>query len=527
MIRNPIIPGFNPDPSIVRVGEDYYIATSSFSYFPGMPIYHSRDLVNWELINYAIKRPEDLPLTPSHISGGLFAPTLRYHDGKFYLIVVNMSTFTTYVVTADDPAGEWSKPHHLPIMFDPDLFWDDDGKCYVTYAQMANTKIGEPHIFCRELDTEKWEMTGEEQGLWTGALYYATAPEAPHLYKINGWYYLLIAEGGTEHYHAATIARSRELFGPYEGYHGNPILTHRHLSNLHPICNVGHADLVETQNGEWYMVCLASRIYGGYHKNMGRETFIAPVIWEDEWPVVSPETGKVEFTYPAPNLPAHPFAEKPSRDDFDGDALALEWNFLGTPTENTCSLEGGKLCINAHGSIRPVPTDVKVDEAAKDADYTAVGFVGRRQQHINFDAMTRIEYEPSGNGFAGLAIIQNNFAGMSIEIALKDGKKVIRAVKNAARQVGSFPRMSTEVETTVLGEVEWSGDSAVLAIRAEGQSHSFRYGADESSLQPLFEGLHGGYIGSETSGGFVGAYIGMFCSECGNASFDWFEYEGR
>ncbi len=527
MLKNPIIPGFNPDPSVVRVGEDYYLATSSFSYFPGIPIYHSRDMANWEHIGYAFNRPDELPLSPGYISGGLYAPTLRYHDGLFYVIVVNMSRFETYIVTASDPAGEWSAPHKLPILFDPDLFWDDDGKCYITYAAMRATVLGEPHIFTRELDLNSWELVGEEHGLWTSALYDASSPEAPHLYKKDGWYYLLIAEGGTEHYHAVTIARSRELFGPYEGYRGNPILTHRHLSNLHPICNVGHADLVELHTGEWYAVFLGSRIYGGYHKNMGRETFAAPVIWEDEWPVISPDTGKCEFEYPNP-LPEQPFAVAPSRDEFDGDALGLEYNFLGSPSSDVCKLENSRLTINAIGDIRSRGEGVRSLDPRREFEAYALGFVGRRQQHMSFDATAKIEFEPAETSYAGLAIVQNNFAGMSIELAKKDGKTVLRAVKNAAWQVGEIIDMRIEFATEVLAEVEWPHSSAVIAIRADGQSHSFWCGEDESSLKPLYEGFFGGYIGSETSGGFVGAYIGMFCSGKGNsASFDWFEYLGK
>ncbi len=531
MIHNPIIPGFNPDPSIVRVGDDFYLATSSFSYFPGIPLYHSRDLEHWELVNYAFTNPDYLPLAPDGISGGLFAPTLRYHDGKFYLIVVNMSVLTTYIVTADDPRGEWSEPHKFPMLFDPDIFWDDDGSCFITYAgSMMPGGNDKYRIVHRELDLEKWELVGEEYGLWTSALVDASAPEAPHIYHVGDWYYLMIAEGGTEHYHAVTIARSRTLHGPYEGYRGNPILTHRHLSNMHPICNVGHADLVELKDGSWYAVFLGSRIYGGYHKNMGRETFIAPVVWEDGWPVISPETGKCEFTYPSSDLPAHPFPEKPARDDFDGEKLSLEWNWLGTPANTPTRLEDGKLVIRAEGTIRPefVKPDIEmIMQGGMKFTPHALGFLGRRQQHMSFEAKTHIEFAPTAGSFAGLAIIQNNYAGMSIELAEKDGRRVLRAVKHAAWQEGeSFTDMQIKSETEVLAEVEWEHDCAVLEIKAAGQSHSFLYGEDEEHLRPLYEGLDGGYIGSETAGGFVGAFIGMFASgDGGEAKFDWFEYK--
>ena len=267
LITNPVLRGFYPDPSICRVGEDYYMVTSSFAYYPGVPVFHSRDLRHWEQLGHVLTRPSQLPLDCRHISGGIYAPTLRYHDGLFYMITTNVDGIGDFIVTAKDPAGPWSEMHVLKDVpgIDPSLMWDDDGTCYMCGNEWGS---GEPVLWAAVLDTETFTL-GERHMLWGGALHDCHAPEAPHLYKKDGWYYLMIAEGGTEYFHAVTIARSRSVFGPYTGFEGNPIVTHRHLGKDFPISNVGHADLVETQSGDWYMVLLGSRLVDG-HRILGR-----------------------------------------------------------------------------------------------------------------------------------------------------------------------------------------------------------------------------------------------------------------
>ena len=513
-IQNPILRGFNPDPSIVRVGDDFYIATSSFSYFPGIPIYHSRDLVNWRRAGYAFSRADFLPLTPDRVSGGLFAPTLRYHGGLFYVIVANMSVLRTYVVTAEDPAGPWSAPHELPLMFDPDLFWDG-GVCYVSYASFSPNF--RHRIVHRRLDTDKWEMTGDETDLWGGALVGAASPEAPHLYKIGDYYYLLIAEGGTEHHHAVTVARSKSVNGPFEGYSGNPILTHRHLSRLHPICNVGHADLVELKDGSWYAVFLGSRLIEGYHKNMGRETFLAPVIWEDGWPVIAPKTGKCEWTYPAPNLPAHPFPTQ--AEGFDVGAPGSDWNFLGTPVGGFWRLDGKNLLLRAVAeSIRPADLEklrfrLPRGNEAPEIVPRALSFVGRRQEHASFAAGVDVDFEPADAQSAGLVVLQHNFNELTVELAREDGRKIARCVKHRVTTVGGPFDGALEREETVLGTAELPAGTARLEIRGSGQTYSFFAGGI-----PVAEGVRADFLGSETAGGFVGAYIGVFATGNGTES---------
>jgi len=330
IFHNPILPGCYPDPSICRVGEDYYLVTSTFEYFPGLPIFHSRDLVHWHQIGHVLDRASQLPLDEVRPSGGLYAPTIRFSNGTFYVIntlVDGKTKSGNFIVTARDPAGPWSEPDWLEAAqgIDPSLFFEDNGKVwYVGTRLRANREYeGHTEIWLQELDLSSMQLVGEIYILWDGALKKAIWAEAPHIYKIHGLYYLMIAEGGTAHNHAVTIARSDKLSGPYEVNPRNPILTHRHLGLDYPIVGTGHADLVETQTGEWWLVCLAMRPYGGYFYNLGRETFLVPVRWEEGWPVVSPGIGRVELTYPAPNLPEHPWPEIPARDDFDTSALAF------------------------------------------------------------------------------------------------------------------------------------------------------------------------------------------------------------
>ncbi len=547
LIHNPIIPGFNPDPSIVRVGDDYYIATSSFSFFPGIPIYHSRDLVHWEQISYAFTNPDWLPLEPTRVSSGLYAPTLRYHEGLFYVIVCNNSVSKTYVVTAEDPKGPWSEPHVLPATFDPDLFWDEDGTCYLSenlthsFPGRDKADIGDMKIGMAVLDTEKWEL-GEIIPVWTGALFNAISPEAPHIYKKDGYYYLLISEGGTEYYHAVTIARSRNILGPYEGYDGNPILTMRHLRHNYPIVGTGHADMVETPSGEWYIVFLGYRIYGGYHKNMGRETFIAPMIWEEGWPVVFPDTGKCEWTYKAPKgVEPCPFVPELKRDEFNAPDLALCWNSLGTPNNNIYRLADSRLYLRAAKTpVRPFENErnfPKSNASMTEVDFYphAMSFLGRRQSYISFSAAVKMEFSPKENETAGLVYIQNNRADLRIELAQENGNTVLRVMKfwvdqhneNYKLRAG-FPIDSGE---ECLKKVAWTGNTAFMRIATDGQRAFVMAGKSENEYEILLDNVDVSYVATETCGGFVGAYLGMFCSGNGvesdnEAAFDWFEYSG-
>lgn len=317
LIHNPILPGFYPDPSICRVGEDFYLVTSSFETCPGIPLFHSKDLAHWEQLCYVMTPDNGFEMECNSFRGGVMAPTIRYHDGIFYVMNMNFSQGGNYIVTAKDPAGPWSPPHMLPDVpgIDASVFFDDDGRCYVVSTGEITNPEGkqERGIWAQEFDIEHFCTVGKRHDIWNCALCGAASPEAPHLYRRDGWYYLLIAEGGTEHFHAVTIARARNVFDWYEGNPANPVMTHRHFGYTAPIANVGHADMVELPDGSWWAVMLGSRTNSDQYKNIGRETFICPVRWERDWPVFSPESGKIDWSYPAPaSLPWTPHPKRPA-----------------------------------------------------------------------------------------------------------------------------------------------------------------------------------------------------------------------
>lgn len=275
-IKNPILAGVYPDPSICRVGDDFYMVCSSFELYPGLPVFHSRDLANWEQLGYAMTMENSFHVEANFLSNGVMAPTIRYHNGLFYIINCNYCDQGNYIITAQDPAGPWSKPYWLTDVpgIDASLFFDEDGKSYMIgtgdVVKRGDGKM-ERGIWLAEYDLTNYKMIGEPVAIWDSALRSASSPESPHIYKVGEYYYLIIAEGGTEHYHAVTMARSKELMGWYEGNPANPVMTHRQFGFSCPITNVGHADLVDTASGNWYAVLLASRAVGGYYKNLGRD----------------------------------------------------------------------------------------------------------------------------------------------------------------------------------------------------------------------------------------------------------------
>ena len=511
--RNPILPGWYPDPSICRVGEDYYLVTSTFEYFPGLPVFHSRDLVHWRQLGHVLDRPSQLNLDDIPPSSGLFAPTIRFHNGTFYVIntlVNGKAKSGNFIVTAAQPQGPWSEPHWLEDAegIDPSLFFDDDGKCWY-----AGTRLNEPgyykghtEIYLRELDLQAMKLVGEEFVLWDGALKGVVWAEAPHIYKVNGFYYLLIAEGGTAHHHAVSVACSAQITGPYQGNRGNPILTHRHLGLDYPIVGAGHADLVETQNGEWWMVLLAMRPYGGYYYNLGRETFLVPVRWEDGFPIASPGTGRVEFEYPAPSLPEHTWQTPADRDDFDEPTLAPHWIFLRTPREDFYSLTERKGFLRLY--LRPQTLTERSNPS----------FVGRRQQHINFTAQSALMFTPQGAECAGLVLIQNNDFQFRF-LLMCENEIVICLIK---RSYG---------EDEIIATQPVRGENFMLKVAAHEQDYSF-YFSTNGQWQALAENIDGRILSTPVAGGFVGASIAMYASSNGqpstnHADFDWFEYCGN
>ena len=507
MFKNPVLPGFNPDPSICRVGDEYYLVTSTFAYFPGLPIYKSRDLVSWEQIGNVLDRPEQLDLDGAKSTDGLYAPSIRYNNGTFYVICTNMTRGGNFVVTATDPKGPWSNPHFLKTDgIDPSLFFDDDGHAY--YVGQRRTKenrySGDCEIYIQEFDTEELQVKGEPTVVWDGALKNAVWAEGPRLYKMFGYYYLMIAEGGTRCYHSETMARSRSLLGPYMPCMRNPILTHRHLGNDYPITSVGHADLVETQNGEWWIFALGCRNIGKGGINLGRETFLAKIDWDkDNWPLVNKGVGVIRELSPiSPNLEPSPVANLPELDKFEYDKLPFYWLTARTPRDEFYKLTNPGLRLYAKKTYA--------------ADTQHFSFLARRMQHKNFTVKTAFMLQNiSANEKAGLVLMQKNTH--YFEIAAGNGEISLTMVDN---------RNPTTVKR------ECKDGKIYLTVEVREHSYNFYYGYEENEKIVLAEDVDGAVLGTEYAVGYTGLVLGMFASSYGEeskayADFEYFYYSGN
>jgi len=513
VIENPILKGFYPDPSICRVGNDYYLVTSSFEYFPGIPIFHSRDLAHWEQIGHVLTRPGQLNLDSIRASGGVYAPTIRYHKGTYYVINTLVGKGGNYYVTSTNPSGPWSDPVWLKDApgIDPSLFFDDNGKVYYTGNGRPADNLPESkkrHIWLQEIDLDQQRLVGEKKIILVeGALHDASSAEAPHLYKKDGYYYLLIAEGGTGENHAVTVFRSRTVDGRYESSKKNPMLTHRNLGKAYPIACTGHADMVETPTGEWWMVLLGVRPYGGFHYNLGRETFIVPVGWEDGWPVANPGVGKVLFRQPGPRLPFYPVKPLAGTDHFTDDSLALNWNFLRTPRKPFWSLTERKGFLRMH----LLPESI--------TDLVSPAFIGRRQQDTSFEAACKIFFSPTDeNESAGLVLFMNQDYHFRFERVLRNGKGMV----TVTRRHGG--------KDTLLAARPFSADNLVLGVYANGQQYGFRIDTGNGKWQTVLSAADGRTLSRINAGGFTGTYIGLYASSNGRqtnnqADVDWFLYK--
>lgn len=527
--QNPILSGFHPDPSICRVGDDYYLVTSSFEYFPGLPIFHSRDLVHWRQIGHVLDRPSQLPLQDARPSGGIYAPTIRHHDGVFCVVTTNVSAGGNFVVTATDPAGPWSDPIGIDGAqgIDPSLFFGDDGRCYYVGNGDPETSLYDGHhvIWLQEIDRQTWQLVGEKRVIVNGGSDIKKQPiwiEGPHLYKIEGRYYLLAAEGGTEENHSEVVFRSDDLWGPYESFPGNPILTNRDLdpSRFFPITCTGHADLVETQAGEWWMVLLACRPYAPFGENdfnTGRETFLVPIEWRDGWPMVADGSRHVGYTYPAPNLPEHRWedgyglANLAFRDEFEEPQLARIWNTIREPGNSWYSLSARA------GFIR---IDLRPEELAGAGNPS---FLGVRQRHAAFAAEIAMDFEPVHQyESAGLAVQQNNTAYYSLEKTIDGGQPVVRLIM----------REGASIAPVVVAQAPAPTGRLRLKAEADGKDYGFFFAGDGGDWEEIGGVVDGRILSTRHTGGFVGAYLGPYATSRGkptasHADFDYFDYQGN
>lgn len=484
--QNPVLPGFHPDPSICKVGDDYFMVNSSFGYFPGVPVFHSTNLVNWEQIGYVLDREEQVPLAKAETTLGIFAPTIRYHNGLFYMITTNITDKGNFFVTAKNPAGPWSNPIWIETPgIDPSLFFDDNGKVYVTSAQ--NWGLVKNRIVMSAIDIASGKLLSQPVTIWKGTG--GKFPEGPHLYKKDGFYYLMIAEGGTEYGHKVTIARSKNIWGTYQSNPANPILTHATADEENnPIQGTGHADLVQTNDGSWFMVALGFRPLND-HQILGRETFLAPVVWkQNEWPIVN-GNGAISLDMKVDKLPAAVTAKNYNQnEDFNRDSLGFEWNYINNPIPQNYSLTEHKGYLRLYGSEKSL------------SENPGVTFVGRRQQHFKFNAITTIDFNP---------ITENEEAGIALY------KDALHHYKLFIRKIGKERELILAYNIGKINAIEkripLQEGTVKLTISGTQEFYEFGFSQGNDTLTSLGK-VETKYLSTETAGGFTGVYIGLYAT---------------
>ena len=499
--RNPVLPGFHADPSVCRAGDDFYLVNSTFQYFPGVPVFHSKDLVNWEQVGNCLTRPSQADLTNVDGNNGIYAPTIRYHEGRFYMVTTIFPSRRHFYVWTEDPAGEWSEPVVIPFDIgscDPTLFFDN-GKSYFLW------KNGDIKI-C-EINIETGEQMGEihHLGVGMGGRY----PEGPHIYKKDGYYYLLLAEGGTEHGHHVNILRSKYLFGPYEPNPANPILSHFNMMMQNSnIQGLGHADLVQAPDGSWWMICLGYRTSGYLQHVMGRETFLAPVQWDKEgWPVVN-GNGTLQTDMKCKTLPLVTMPQDPVREEFDGAKMPLGWFHVCLPNMSRYSLTERK------GWLRLKPSDITLDQTASPT------FVCRRQTELKFTATAAFDLTHLTEGMqAGITAYAAPLNHYDVVAERRGGKIILKSNVRIGQTAHSEKEMILE------------GTMAYLRVSSDKDFYELSASSDNQNFTTLAK-MEYRYLSTETIGGFTGVMLGVFAQaqdkDCkGFADVDWFRYETK
>ena len=519
VVQNPILKGFYPDPSICRVGEDYYLVNSTFSYFPGLPIFHSKDLAHWEQIGNAMDRTTQLNLDGLGISRGLFAPAIRYNKGTFYITCTLIDNGNNFVITTTDLSKGWSDPIWLPEVegIDPSLFFDDTNRAYIIYNSDPPNKVsvydGHRSIKIVEFDVATNKVISSPEIIVNGGSDISQKPvwiEGPHIFKKDGFYYLIAAEGGTDSNHSEVVFRSKNVLGPYESYAQNPILTQRNLdpNRKDAVTSTGHADFIEDANGNWYAVFLGCRPYEAGFYNTGRETFIAPVSWENGWPKINLEGEVVKKNYTLKTKPSSVI--KGNRDlfvdEFDGTSLDYQWMFLRTPHEKWYSLDSKKGAI----TLQTRPETVSGNGNPS--------FIGFRQQHLIGEVSTEMEFSTSKeNEKSGLLVFQNEAHFYYFCQSVKNNEKVVQLYKSNGETMEEIKSATIE-----------SKGKLFLKIVANGPVYSFQYSFDNKKWSMLADQVDAKFLSTQVAGGFVGAFYAIYTTSMGEesanqAQFNWFK----
>ena len=489
--QNPIIPGFYPDPSICHKGSDYYLVNSSFEYFPGVPLWHSRNLTSWTQTGHVLTRNSQLELGNCPASAGVFAPTIREHAGRFYMITTNVCLFPkgtpNFLVYTDDSEGEWSEPVYIQHMgIDPTLFFDDDERVY--YAGTGFDENGKQGIVLFEINVNDGTILSEKKHIWygTGGRY----PEGPHLYKKDGYYYLIISEGGTEYGHMVTAARSRDIWGPYESCPYNPVLSHRDCDKSIFQC-VGHADLVEAVNGKWYAVFHAVRPSSAQLHHIGRETMLAKVTWKDGWPLINDQK-EIHALMGGDDQDSYSVFENEFSDDFK--TVNPRWSWLRNPDMSLYHFGDG---LSVKG------TDVSLDETASPS------FIGVRQSQMELTCTTEVKLK--GNGTAGVSVYHTNEHHYDLCIS-----KTETGLKAALR------RRAADMKTVSEAAEFENTDSIRLQIVAERDHYTFYAGAENEEMKEIGRGSTQLLSTEVMKGTFTGCFFALFAEGETEAHFPYF-----
>jgi xylan 1,4-beta-xylosidase len=524
---NPIMTGFYPDPSIVKVGTDYYLVNSTFSYFPGIPVMHSKDLKNWKQVGNVISRPSQMNFLGDRMTRGLFAPAIEYHNGMYYVTCTLIDHKGNFVVTAKNPAGPWSDPTFLPQVrgIDPSLYFEGD-KAYVIYNSDPpdNKPLYDGHrsIKIIELNPQTLQTVGEAKIVVNGGVDLSKKPvwiEGPHLMKRGGWYYLYAAEGGTSVNHTEVVFRSKEPLGPFVPYEKNPILSQRELpkDRKDPITSAGHAQFVEGPDGKTYAIFLAVRPYEGNFYNTGRETFIVPVTWKDEWPVMEPGPNGVQYSYKATFPEVKQPGARPQSGNF-GYTLTFEKQldpallFLRTVDSTNYSLNKAK----------GLTLKLKPETVAETGN---PAFIGKRQQHMYCTAETELTFAPkAANEKAGLVIFQDEKHFYYLCKSVDGGKPMLQLFKSTADV--------KQPELLAQAPLKSATASVQLRIQAQADAYNFQYSENGKTWTVLKDKVDGKFLSTQVAGGFIGCLFGMYATSSGQpttnmASFKWLKYEGN
>lgn len=515
--KNPVLPGFHADPSVCRAGDDFYLVNSTFQYFPGVPVFHSKDLIHWEQVGNCLTRRSQLDLSGlldqknpqlGWTNGGIYATTIRHHNGRFYMVTTLFPSRRHFYVWTDNPTGEWSEPIMIDFAIgscDPTLYFEDD-KCYFLWKQ-GDIKI------C-EIDVETGKQKGEIHHLGTGLG--GRYPEGPHIYKKDGWYYMMLAEGGTEYGHQVNILRSRSLFGPYEPNRANPILSHFSMEMQDsPIQGLGHADLVQAPDSTWWMICLGYRTSGYLLHVMGRETMLAPVRWDkNAWPVVN-GNGTISIDMNCATLPQVMMPKDPVREEFNYvkrnvpadsySAIGLPWGWhsIGNPIFKNYSLTARK------GWLRLYPTAETLESAGSPT------FVARRQTETDFTCTTLLDCSKFSEGMkAGLTAYAAPLNHYDVLVEKHRGKLLVKS----NIRLGELSHTEKEIPI--------DGQKMYLRITSDREYYYLQYSTDNRKYDTLAR-MDFRYLSTEVIGGFTGVMLGLFSqgdsASKGWADFDWME----